>query len=147
MVQGIGARGHDGEDPAIANLAAQFFHLAMAAAREAHADARLDPTRDVRPPSRRRRDGVPFGGLDLLDAEKERMSRQTQPAASPYLVPGMIINRRRSITHLHLYGPSAAPAKHVASGGHAITLMGAMLSFGEAHSQICQHSESISRRR
>ena len=88
--------------------------------------------------------GSAFGGLDLLDAEQERMSQRRSLAASPYLVPGMIINQAAGqiAQHLRLYGPSAAPANACASGGHAVVLGAMFLRSGEADLAVCGAGES-----
>jgi 3-oxoacyl-[acyl-carrier-protein] synthase II len=117
----------------------------MAAAREAYADAGLDQKEEGLD-----RDrvavvvGSAFGGLDLLDAEEERMSRRRSPAVSPYLVPGMIINQAAGqiAQHLRFYGPSAAPANACASGGHAVVLGAMFLRSGEADLAVCGACES-----
>ena len=88
--------------------------------------------------------GSAFGGLDLLSAEQERMSHRRSLAASPYLVPGMIINQAAGqiAQQLRLYGPSAAPANACASGGHAVVIGAMFLRSGEADVAICGAGES-----
>ena len=137
--------GTESEDPAIAKLSARFLHLSMAAARAAYLDAGLD-----RREGSIDRDrgavvmGSAFGGLDLLGAEQERMSRRRSLAASPYLVPGMIINQAAGqiAQHLRFYGPSAAPANACASGGHAVVLGAMFLRSGDADLAVCGAGES-----
>ncbi len=144
MVEGFGP-GTETEDPAIAKLSARFLHLAMAAVREAYADSGLDQKAEGLDPHRAAVVvGSAFGGLDLLDAEQERMSHRRSLAASPYLVPGMIINQAAGqiAQHLRLYGPSAAPANACASGGHAVVLGAMFLRSGEADLAICGAGES-----
>jgi 3-oxoacyl-[acyl-carrier-protein] synthase II len=144
MVNAFGP-GAETEDPAVAKLSARFLHLAMAAAREAYRDSGLD-----RKEEQIDRDrvavvvGSAFGGLDLLSAEQERMSHRRSLAASPYLVPGMIINQAAGqiAQHLRLYGPSAAPANACASGGHAVVLGAMFLRAGDADLAICGAGES-----
>jgi 3-oxoacyl-[acyl-carrier-protein] synthase II len=133
------------EDPAISKLSARFLHLSMAAAREAFSDARLDKKEESIDRNRVAVVlGSAFGGLDLLHAEQERMSRRRSLAASPYLVPGMIINQAAGqiAQHLRLYGPSAAPANACASGGHAVLLGAMFLRSGEAELALCGAGES-----
>ena len=144
IVEGFGPGGET-EDPAVAKLSARFLHLAMAAARQAYGDSGLDSKEDQ---FDRHRVAVvvgsAFGGLDLLSAEQERMSHRRSLAASPYLVPGMIINQAAGqiAQHLRLYGPSAAPANACASGGHAVVLGAMFLRSGEADLAICGAGES-----
>ena len=88
--------------------------------------------------------GSAFGGLDLLEAEQERMARRRSLAISPYLVPAMIINQAAGqiAQHLRLYGPSAAPANACASGGHAVVLGAMFLRSGDADLALCGAGES-----
>jgi 3-oxoacyl-[acyl-carrier-protein] synthase II len=144
MVEGIGPN-TEKEDPAIAKLAARFLHLSMAAAREVFSDAGLEKKAELFDPHRVAVVmGSAFGGLDLLNAEQDRMSRRRSLAASPYLVPGMIINQAAGqiAQQLRLYGPSAAPANACASGGHAVVLGAMFLRSGEADIAICGAGES-----
>jgi 3-oxoacyl-[acyl-carrier-protein] synthase II len=88
--------------------------------------------------------GSAFGGLDLLEAEQERMSHRRSLAASPYLIPGMIVNQAAGqvAQQLRLYGPSAAPANACASGGHAVVLGAMFLRSGEADVAVCGAGDS-----
>ena len=141
----VSGRGRQSEDPAIAKLSARFLHLAMAAARSAYVDAGLDRQEESIDPHRAAVVmGSAFGGLDLLDAEQERMSQRRSLAVSPYLVPAMIINQAAGqiAQHLRLYGPSAAPANACASGGHAVVLGAMFLRSGEADLALCGAGES-----
>ena len=144
VVEGYGPGG-EMEDPAVAKLSARFLHLALAAAREAYGDSGLD--RKDEEIDRNRVAvviGSAFGGLDLLSSEQERMSHRKSLAASPYLVPGMIINQAAGqiAQHLRLYGPSAAPANACASGGHSVVLGAMFLRSGEADVALCGAAES-----
>jgi 3-oxoacyl-[acyl-carrier-protein] synthase II len=131
------------EDPAVARLGARSIHLAMAAARDAWADASLvgagyDSDRVAVVV------GSAFGGHDLLDAEMVRQARRRGLGTSPYLVPGLIINQiaGQIAQHLGLYGPSVAPANACASGGHSVALAAMFLRSGEADLALCGAGES-----
>jgi 3-oxoacyl-[acyl-carrier-protein] synthase II len=133
------------EDQAIAKLPARFLHLSMAAARSACANSGLDRKAELIDPDRAAVVfGSAFGGLDLLDAEQERMSKRHSLAISPYLVPAMIINQAAGqvAQHLRMYGPNAAPANACASGGHAIVLGAMFLQTGAADLAVCGAGES-----
>ena len=133
------------EDPAVAKLAARFLHLSMAACRSAWADAGLDRLEGRFDPHRAAVVvGSAFGGLDLLEAEQDRMIKRRSLAVSPYLVPAMIINQAAGqvAQHLRLYGPSAAPANACASGGHAVVLGAMFLRSGDADLALCGAGES-----
>ena len=144
MVEGFGP-GSPGEDPAVARLGARSIHLAMAAAREAWADSGLDRKAGEFDPDRVAVSiGSAFGGVDLLEAERVKSSRRKGLSASPYLVPGLLINQvaGQVAQHLGLYGPSVAPANACATGGHAIALGGMFLRAGEADFAVCGGTES-----
>lgn len=135
--------GSPGEDPAVSRLAARSIHLGLAAARAAWADAHLnghgyDPDRVALVV------GSAMGGVDLLDAETTRSAGRKNLAASPYLIPGLIINQTAGqiAQHLKLFGPSVAPANACASGGHAVALAAMLLRAGEADLALCGSAES-----
>ncbi len=129
-------------------MEAKSIHLAMAAARMAWADAGLDrigPGPEGFDPYRVAVSiGSAFGGVDLLDADIARGAKRKSLAASPYLVPGLIINQSSGqvAQHLGLYGPSVSPANACAAGGHAIALGGMFLRSGEADFALCGGTES-----
>ncbi|WP_435018986.1 beta-ketoacyl-[acyl-carrier-protein] synthase family protein [Tundrisphaera sp. TA3] len=144
MVEDFGP-GSAGEDPAVSRLAARSIHLAMATARAAWADAGLDRLSGQFDPDRAAIVvGSAFGGLDLLEAEQVKSSKRKNLAASPYLVPGLLINQAAGqvAQHLGLYGPSMAPANACATGGHAIALGAMFLRSGEADIAVCGGAES-----
>lgn len=144
MVDDFGP-GSTSEDEAISRLAARSIHMAMASAREAWADAGLDQLVGRFDPDRIAvAIGSAFGGMDLYQAEQDRSARRKNLAASPYLVPGLLINQMAGqvAQHLGAFGPSVAPANACASGGHAIALGGMFLRAGEADLAICGGAES-----
>ncbi len=146
MVEGFGPGTAD-EDPAVPKLEAKSIHLAMAAARMAWADAGLDRLTaggDFDPSRAAVAIGSAFGGQDLLEAETARSARRKTLAASPYLVPGLLINTPSGqvAQHLGLFGPSVSPANACAAGGHAISLGGMFLRSGEADLAVVGAAES-----
>ena len=144
MVDDFGP-GTSSEDPAVSRLAARSIHLALASAREAWAEARLDRLAGAFDPDRVAVViGSAFGGMDLYQAEQVKSARRKGLAASPYLVPGLLINQMAGqvAQHLGASGPSVAPANACATGGHAIALGGMFLRSGEADLAICGGAES-----
>ncbi len=143
MVEGVGP-GSPGEDPAVSRLGARCIHLGLLAARQAVADAGLDPPTDLDPDRVALIVGTALGGMDLLDAESAKAATRKNLATSPYLIPGLIANQTAGqvAQHLKFFGPSLAPANACASGGHAIALGGMMLRSGEADLALCGASES-----
>ena len=136
--------GTEGEDPAVARLAARSIHLALASARQAWADAGLDQNSDLDRDRVAVTIGSAFGGMDLYEAEAVKSSKRKSLATSPYLVPGLLINQAAGqvAQHLDLHGPSVAPANACATGGHAIALGAMFLRAGEADLAICGGAES-----
>lgn len=143
MVDDFGP-GTAGEDPAVGRLGARSIHLALAAARQAWDDSTLDARSDVEPDRVAVVIGSAFGGMDLHEAEALKSARRKSLAASPYLVPGLLINQAAGqvAQHLGLHGPSVAPANACATGGHAIALAALFLRAGEADFAICGGCES-----
>lgn len=146
MVDDFGP-GSAGEDPAVSRLGARSIHLALASARAAWADAGLD-----RPGGAEALDpdrvavviGSAFGGMDLHEAELVRSSRRKSLAASPYLVPGLLLNQPAGqvAQALGVHGPSVAPGNACATGGHALALGAMFLRAGEAELAVCGGAES-----
>ena len=132
-----------GEDQEVAKLEARSIHLAMSSARGGLRDAKIQEC-DYDPQRVAIVVGSAMGGLELYDAEHARAAKRKSLATSPYLIPGMIINQSAGqiAQHLHLRGPSIAPANACASGGHSIALAGVLLKSGEADLAVCGASES-----
>ena len=144
MVEDFGP-GSPGEDPAVSRLAARSIHLALAAGREAWADAGLDKLGGCFDADRVAvAIGSAFGGMDLHEAEQIKSARRKSLAASPYLIPGLLINQMAGqvAQAFGLHGPSVAPANACATGGHAIALGAMFLRSGEADLAICGGAES-----
>jgi 3-oxoacyl-[acyl-carrier-protein] synthase II len=144
MVDDFGP-GSVSEDPAVSRLGARSIHMALASAREAWLDAGLDKLDGQFDPDRVAvAIGSAFGGMDLYEAEQIKSAKRKSLAASPYLVPGLLINQMAGqvAQHLGVYGPSIAPANACASGGHAIAMGGMFLRAGEADLAICGGAES-----
>ena len=150
-VEGIGP-GTPDEDPAVARLSARFIHLALKASRDAWEDAGLGSRADDEAAIHRGIDpdrvavaiGSAFGGVDLLEAEREASGRRRGLATSPYLVPGLIINQAAGqvAQHLGARGPGLAPANACASGGYAIAQGAMLLRAGMADLALCGAAES-----
>ncbi len=137
--------GSPGEDPAVSRLGARSIHLALAAARAAWLDAGLAGRAGAYDADRVAvAIGSAFGGMDLYDAESTKSARRKGLSASPYLVPGLLINQApgQVAEHLGLFGPSVAPANACATGGHAIAMGGMFLRAGEADLALCGGTES-----
>ncbi len=136
--------GSESEDPAVSRLAAKSIHLALASARDAWSDSKLDRVGEVDPDRVAVVVGSAFGGMDLHEVELAKSSKRKGLSASPYLVPGLLINQAAGqvAQHLGLNGPSVAPANACATGGHAIALGAMFLRAGEADIAVCGGCES-----
>lgn len=124
---------------------ARFIQLGLAAAYQAWEDAGLDSSAlDFDRDRVAVMVGTAFGGVDLIEAEQERMSRRKTPAASPFLIPGLVANQAAGLIsqHLKIYGPSLAAANACASGGHSIIIGAMFLRSGEADLAVCGAAES-----
>jgi len=143
MVEDFGP-GTPNADPAIALLEVRSIHLAMAAARGAWSDARLEEA-DMDPLRVALVIGTGIGGLDLLEDERTQSAGRAGLKTSPYLIPGVILNQAAGqiAQHLRLHGPSFTPSNACASGAHAIALGGILLRAGEADFALCGASESV----
>ena len=112
---------------------ARFAQLAVGAAHEALADARLSPLGDIAD-----RFGVTIatalGGLEVIDAEAPRLYGKTTPRVTPFLLPMLIANMAASSVSIRfgLRGPSNTAVGACASG--TIALMEALrwIRAGEA---------------
>jgi 3-oxoacyl-[acyl-carrier-protein] synthase II len=112
---------------------ARFAQLAVGAAHEALADARLPPLAEIAD-----RVGVTvataLGGIEVVDAEAPRLDRAAAPRVSPFLLPMLIANMASSAVSIRfgLRGPSSTPVGACASG--TIALMEALrwIRTGEA---------------
>ena len=136
--------GSDSADPAVDRLGARSIHLALASARDAWAASGADRAEGLDRDRVAVLVGSAFGGMDLHEAEAIKSARRKGLSASPYLVPGLLVNQAggQIAQHLGLHGPSVAPANACATGGHAIALAAMFLRAGEADLAVCGGAES-----
>jgi 3-oxoacyl-[acyl-carrier-protein] synthase II len=111
----------------------RFLALALAAAREAFADAGLDRS----PPAPERAGvaiGTGIGGLQTL-AEQDRILRERGPRrVSPFLIPMVIGNAASGYVSLHfgLRGPNLCHTSACATGSHALGEAARWIQRGDA---------------
>lgn len=116
-----------------ARRTARFAQLAVAAAAEAVADARLPALSQISD-----RFGVTIatalGGLDVIDAEAPRLFGNGSPRVSPFLLPMLISNMAASAVSIHfgLRGPSNTSVGACASGTIALAEARRWIQMGEA---------------
>ena len=104
-----------------ARRSARFAQFAMAAAREAIADARLPPRVEIRDRTAVTI-GTALGGLDVLDQEAHRIYGDAAPRVSPFLLPMLIANMASSTVSIQFgfRGPSNTSVGACASGTIAL---------------------------
>lgn len=133
----------DDIEKAVSKLEARYIPLGVRAARQAWTNAGLDAFDGDR-------DrvaivvGSGLGGMDFYHEEQARSAARKNLAASPYLVPSLVINQPAGqiAQALRIFGPSLAPANACASGGHALAMGALLLRAGEADLAICGGCES-----
>ncbi len=112
---------------------ARFAQLAVAACKEALADARLPPLSEITG-----RFGVTIatalGGLDVIDAEAHRLYGGASPRVTPFLLPMLIANMAASAVSIQfgLRGPSNTSVGACASGTIALMEARRWIQTGEA---------------
>lgn len=140
FVDGIGPD-TPGEDTRLAKLEARFLHFGMRAAQEAWsplAGKSIDRDRVAVVAA------SAFGGVDVLEKERQKAESRGRLNLSPYTVPALLINQLggQISQHLELYGPGFAPSNACASGGHAIVMGALLLRGGMADFALCGAAES-----
>ncbi len=116
-----------------ARRTARFAQLAIGAAHEALADARLPPLQDISD-----RFGVTIGtalgGLEVIDAEAPRLFGTTPQRITPFFFPMLIANMASSAVSIRfgLRGPSSTPVGACAAGTIALAEALRWIEAGEA---------------
>jgi 3-oxoacyl-[acyl-carrier-protein] synthase II len=116
-----------------ARRTARFAQLATAAAKEALADARLPPLREISD-----RFGVTIGtalgGIDVIDAEAPRLYGGAPTRVTPFLLPMLIANMASSSVSIQfgLRGPSNTSVGACASGTIALMEARRWIEAGDA---------------
>jgi 3-oxoacyl-[acyl-carrier-protein] synthase II len=130
-------------DPKAVRRSDRFTQFALAAARMAIDDARLDLSRlDLA------RCGVVvgsgIGGLATIEAEHRVLQRRGPSRVSPFLIPMMIVNMAGGDIAIAygFRGPSYATSSACASSNHAIGASLRHLQSGEAEVMICGGAEA-----
>jgi 3-oxoacyl-[acyl-carrier-protein] synthase II len=116
-----------------ARRSARFAQFAIAAAREAIADARLPPLVEIRDRTAVTI-GTALGGLDILDQEAPRIHGDAPPRVSPFLLPMLIANMASASVSIQfgLRGPSNTSVGACASGTIALAEALRWIRAGEA---------------
>lgn len=124
-----------------------FVQFGIISAEEALEDAGFDPEDDD-PPYDPKRAGVVFGsgvgGLETLEAQKEKFLEKGPRRISPYLIPKYIVNMvaGQIAIRANCKGPNKAVVTACATGSHAIGDAGRLIERGETDLMIAGGSES-----
>ncbi len=122
----------------------RFTHFAMAAARMALADAKLDP-QAVDGDRVAVVIGSGIGGLKLLERQLLILHERGPSRLSPFLIPGMIINMASGLVSIEfgLRGPNSSTVTACATGNHAIGEALRMIQHGDADAALAGGSEGV----
>src|SRR2546430_12722538 len=120
----------------------RFTHYAVAAARQALADAKLDTVTDPERVGTAIATGV--GGLETLIDGILLMERRDPSRLSPFLVPMLMANAASAQVSMQfgLKGPSLTHVSACASSSHAIGECGAIIRRGQADVMVTGGSEA-----
>ncbi|MCE5246607.1 MAG: beta-ketoacyl-ACP synthase II [Candidatus Polarisedimenticolia bacterium] len=122
----------------------RFLHFAMAAAKQAIDDSRLDLEAEDR-----ERIGVVIGsgigGLSLLEAQHKILLERGPGRISPFFIPGMIINMASGMVAIAhgLKGPNCATVTACATGNHAIGEALRLIQHGDADVVVAGGAEAV----
>lgn len=126
----------------------QFVVYALAASKQALADAGLDPTHFDEQAAERvgALIGSGIGGLPEIEAAHATLCDAGARRISPFFVPGAIVNMAAGQLSIMLgmRGPNAALVSACASGTHAIGQAARMIAYGDADVMVAGGAEMAS---
>lgn len=122
----------------------RFVVLAMAAADDAIADAKLEVGQDVDPERVAVVLSTGAGGFKTYEDYAHDRAQRGRPAVSPYLLPGMLSNMAaaRVAIKYGIRGYSSAPVTACAAGAHAVAEAIRLIRAGDADVVICGAGEA-----
>jgi 3-oxoacyl-[acyl-carrier-protein] synthase II len=129
--------------PKEARRTGRFVHFAVAAAKEALSDSRLDLEKEDL-----NRIGVlvgsGIGNLKVIEDETRRYLEKGPTKISPFLIPMLIVNEAAGWISIifNLKGPNSCVATACATGNHAIGDAFRIVQRGEADVMVCGGTES-----
>ena len=134
--------------PKSANSNDRYTHLAMAAAREALADADLEIDESAAGATHPDRVGVmigsAFGGIGTVESELDRMNRRGPRKVSPFAIPALLGNTASGVVAIEINarGPNFGVVSACASGTHAIGEAMLAIQRGDCDVVVCGGSEA-----
>jgi 3-oxoacyl-[acyl-carrier-protein] synthase II len=123
--------------------AARFAHFAIAASRQALADAKLAIT-DLNAEQIGVMIGTGVGGIQVMEEQQEIYLNRGPSRCSPFMVPMMIANMAAGLTAIQTgaKGPNSCPVTACAAGSNAIGDAFRLVQNGYAQAMICGGTES-----
>jgi 3-oxoacyl-[acyl-carrier-protein] synthase II len=117
----------------------RFVLMALAAAEDAIADAKLMVGQNADPHRVAVVVGTGGGGLETYEAQARRRQERGRPAVSPYLLPGMLSNMAaaRIAIKYGIRGYSSAPVTACAAGAQAVAEALRLIRADEADVVVC----------
>ncbi|MGB3573207.1 MAG: beta-ketoacyl synthase N-terminal-like domain-containing protein, partial [Phormidesmis sp.] len=126
-----------------AKRAARFAHFAIAASKQALADANLKIT-DLNAEQIGVMIGTGVGGIQVMEDQQEVYLTRGPSRCSPFMVPMMIANMAAGLTAIQTgaKGPNSCPVTACAAGSNAIGDAFRLVQGGYAQAMICGGTES-----
>ncbi|MGB3788059.1 MAG: beta-ketoacyl-ACP synthase II [Phormidesmis sp.] len=123
--------------------AARFAHFAIAASKQAIADAKLDIT-DLNAEQIGVMIGTGIGGIQVMEEQQEIYLTKGPSRCSPFMIPMMIANMAAGLTAIHTgaKGPNSCSVTACAAGSNAIGDAFRLVQNGYAQAMICGGTES-----
>ncbi len=126
-----------------AKRAARFAHFAIAASKQAIADAKLEIT-DLNAEQIGVMIGTGIGGIQVMEEQQEIYLTKGPSRCSPFMIPMMIANMAAGLTAIHTgaKGPNSCSVTACAAGSNAIGDAFRLVQNGYAQAMICGGTES-----
>ncbi len=123
--------------------AARFAHFAIAASKQAIADAKLEIT-DLNAEQIGVMIGTGIGGIQVMEEQQEIYLTKGPSRCSPFMIPMMIANMAAGLTAIHTgaKGPNSCSVTACAAGSNAIGDAFRLVQNGYAQAMICGGTES-----
>ena len=126
-----------------AKRAARFSHFAIAASKQAIADANLEIT-DLNAEQIGVMIGTGIGGIQVMEEQQEIYLTKGPSRCSPFMIPMMIANMAAGLTAIQTgaKGPNSCSVTACAAGSNAIGDAFRLVQNGYAQAMICGGTES-----
>jgi 3-oxoacyl-[acyl-carrier-protein] synthase II len=134
---------HDYIDKKEAKKIDRFSQFAIAASKQALADAQLT-INELNADRIGVLIGTGVGGIQIMEAQKENLLTKGPRRVSPFTIPSMIANMAAGLTAIHTgaKGPNSCTVTACAAGSHAIGDAFRLVQRGYADAMICGGAEA-----